>query len=112
MVGAPALDLRGDAKETGLVQPGGKMDLGGPNRLWGNLPVHIRLSRRQSHAIHSGVLQEDESQQAESREGHTGYKTNFIYVRIVRQCHKLPCLRGCAVFILGGFQVLTGSTLE
>lgn len=81
-------------------------------RLWGSLPVPIRLSRRQNHALRSGVLQEDERQQAESREVHTGYKNNFIYVRTVSQWHRLPCLKGCAVFILGGFQALTGSSLE
>lgn len=80
---------------------------GCPDRILGSLPVPMRLPTRHSQTLHRGALQEDERQEAESREVHTGSKENFISVGTVRQRHRLPCLRGCAVFTLGGFQDLS-----
>lgn len=81
--------------------------LWGPWQDLGSLPVPMRLPTRQSQALHRDALQEDEIQESESREVHTGSKENFISVGTVRQWHRLPCLRGCAVFTLGGFQDLS-----
>lgn len=73
MVGAPALDLcrdRGNWACSSWSRDGFAATW---KALW-KMPMPVRLSTRQSHGFNSGVLQQDETQQGESREVHSGYK--------------------------------------
>lgn len=75
------------------------MALGGPNRLWGSLPVPIKLSGRQPGSSQWCIAGGPGTAGINWNNKLTLMQGKFYSLRTVKQCHSLP--RGdCVVFIL------------